>query len=196
MTDFSTAVTVEDIDAGVTDNPSMFYVVSRRKLAVLYILTLGMYGVYWFYQNWARYNRNSPDAAKAGHSVWPLPRAVFSIFFVHDLFARIKAYGSLKNEVGIWETRPHATILVGLLLLSNLLDRAVNKDIGAPFTDVLSLLILFPLAQQFALAQDMINLSCGDRHAESNSTFSGANIAWIVVGGLAWLLILWSLLLA
>ena len=196
MTDFSSAIGVENIDAGATGNPSMFYVVSRRKLAVLYILTLGGYGVYWFYQNWARYNRNSPDAASAGRSVWALPRAVFSVFFIHDLFARIKAYGSLKNEVGIWESKPHATILVGLLLLSNVLDRAVNKDIGAPYTDVLALLVLLPLAQQFALAQEMINISCGDRHGETNSKFSGANFAWILVGSAAWLLILWALLLA
>jgi hypothetical protein len=196
MTDFSNAITLEDIDTGVTDNPSMFYVVSQRKLVVLYILTLGMYGVYWFYQNWARYNRNAPTAQRAGNAIWALPRALFSVFFVHDLFAKVKAHGILNNEVGVWSTKPHATMMVMLLLVSNMLDRAANKDLGSPITDVLSLLILFPLAHQFALAQNMVNISCGDPHAEGNKKFTGANYAWIIFGSLAWLLILWTMLLA
>jgi hypothetical protein len=194
MTDLSKAVAVGEFDAAAAD-PSMFYVVSRRKLVVLYLLTLGFYGVYWHYQNWARYNRNSPNAARAGNGVWPLPRAVFSVFFVHDLLAKVKAQGSRINEVGIWDTKPHAILLVLLLLLSNVLDRAASKSVGSPYTDVLALLILFPLAHQYSMAQTMINLSCGDPKGKGNDRFGAANIAWMVVGGLLWLLLLLGLFL-
>lgn len=52
------------------------------------------------------------------------------------------------------------------------------------------------LAHQFALAQNMVNISCDDPRAEGNNKLTGANDAWITLGSLMWLLILWSLLLA
>ncbi|MFC5458340.1 hypothetical protein [Massilia niabensis] len=193
MTDFHHAATLDEIDAIALEEEPLFYVVSKRKFVLLYLATLGMYGAYWFYKNWARYNKISPHASKAGNGVWPLPRAVFAVFFVHSLFAKIKAYGSVKLEVGAWQDRSHATVLVVLLLLSNGLDRAANKSLGSPTTDILALLILLPLAHQLLQAQEMINISCGDPQGSGNAAFSTANYAWMIAGGLLWCLILLSI---
>ena len=51
-----------------------FYVVSTLKFWVMMITTLGIYRVYWSYKHWALYK------AKTGQSMWPVMRAIFSIF--------------------------------------------------------------------------------------------------------------------
>lgn len=195
MTDIHYVSTAADAEAPTTEDSALFYVVSTRKFLVLYLLTFGLYGVYWFYQNWARYNRHSPYAARAGNKLWPLPRAIFSIFFTHDLFRKIKTNAGLDPKVGAWAEKSEATILVALLLVSNVLDRAANKSLGSPVTDILSLLILFPLAYYFTRAQEMINACCRDPQGRGNSAFSAANYAWIVAGGLLWILVLIGLML-
>ena len=62
-----------------------FYVVSIPKFCVLYVATFGVYGLYWFYMHWQRYRRGHGQH----ESIWPVPRALFSIFFTHALVARM-----------------------------------------------------------------------------------------------------------
>ena len=194
MTDIHYATTLAEADAPAGDD-ALFYVVSIRKFTILYLATLGMYGVYWFYQNWARYNRNSPYAARAGNKIWPLPRAIFSVFFIHDLFRKVKAHAGLDKKVNAWSQGSDATFLVVLILLSNMLDRASAKSLGSPVTDVLSLLILLPLVHYFIRAQEMINISCRDQQGRGNADLSKANYAWIAFGALLWCLIVVGLFL-
>ena len=50
------------------------YVVAKTKFWVLFVGTFSLYGVYWFYRQWdAQKERN-------GLNIWPIWRAVFSIF--------------------------------------------------------------------------------------------------------------------
>jgi len=65
------------------ENETPFFPVSEGKLITLYILSFGLYGIYWFQQNW---KRQQPMMDKKIYPVW---RAVFSIFFTHSLFKRI-----------------------------------------------------------------------------------------------------------
>lgn len=60
-----------------------FYVVSRKKFMLLFVLTGGAYFFFWSYLNWARYKRAS-DA-----SVLPLVRGFFAYYFLFSLFGRI-----------------------------------------------------------------------------------------------------------
>lgn len=195
MTDINYVSTAADAEAAAGGDNALFYVVSTRKFLVLYLLTFGLYGVYWFYQNWARYNRNSPYAARAGNKLWPLPRAIFSVFFTHDLFRKIKTNAGLDPKVGAWSQKSDATFLVVLLLVSNMLDRAANKSLGSPVTDILSLLILLPLAHYLTRAQEMINICCRDPQGRTNAAFTAANYAWMVVGALLWVVVLIGLML-
>jgi hypothetical protein len=168
----------------------MFYVVSTRKLAILYVATFGLYALYWFYKNWDRYKDAWPYASEVGSTIWPVPRAVFSVFFVHSLFRKVKTHGEDKPAVARWSNMLDATQMVLLLLVASFLDRAARNSLGSPYTDWLSLAILAPLLFQFVKAQRMINLSCGDPAGTGNSGFSKANYAWIIVGGLWWVLVL------
>lgn len=165
----------------------VFYVVSRKKLAILYLATLGMYGTYWFYKNWSNYRNCRSDRFNTDRSIWPVPRGIFSIFFTHALFREIKAYGHDKATLAEWKNESQATKLVLTMLVSNTLDRLSYRSIGSPYTDLASLVIILPLLSQFLSAQHMINVSCGDPDGESNSRFTKANYAWITLGLISWI---------
>lgn len=170
-----------------------FYIVSRKKLAILFIATLGMYTVYWFYKNWSNYKNRISDNFGDDRSIWPVPRGIFAIFFTHALFREVKAYGHDKATVAEWNNESQATKLVLTMIVSNVLDRLSYRSIGSPYTDVASLLILAPLLAQVLSAQQMINVSCGDPNGESNSRFTNANYAWIVLGLLIWILVIFGI---
>lgn len=180
--------------ADVTDAP-MFYVVSLRKFTVLFLATLSLYSVYWFYKNWDRYKDKWPYASEVGSTIWPVPRAVFSVFFVHALFREVKAYGRADPVVAAWKNNWHATALVLLMLLSTFFDRAANRGLGSPGTDIASIVIIVPLLIEFRKAQAMINRSCDDAAGTGNSSYTKANYAWIAGGVVLWSLIILGLLL-
>jgi hypothetical protein len=160
------------------NNP--FYVVSSRKFLVLYVATLGSYIVYWIYRNWREYKLASNE------KVMPILRAIFSIFFIHELFRKVQEKLD-KNSINYsWKHRNLATYIVVLLLISNVLDRMSTKSAGSPFTDYASLIILAPLAYLFLNAQRAINIACGDENGSGNDKITAANIFWIVFGAALW----------
>jgi hypothetical protein len=195
MTD-NDATVVEETNIVTADSTPTFYVVSKRKMAILFVATMGMYMVYWFYKNWDRYKDKTPYASKVGSTIWPVPRAVFSIFFVHSLFRKVKEHGASKAVVAKWRYTLGASLLVITMIAAEILDRAANKSLGSPYTDFLSLVMLVPLVLQFLKAQEMINISCDDPSGATNSKFSKANYAWIIGGALFWLLVVASFFIA
>jgi hypothetical protein len=86
MIDNVYAAPTSNLNAPRTQENGMFYVVSERKFYLLFIATLGMYSVYWFYQNWATYKAGSSYGSSDAASIWPLGRTILAIFFVHALF--------------------------------------------------------------------------------------------------------------
>jgi hypothetical protein len=185
-----------DIHTRVADEELMFYVVSARKLMVLYLVTFGAYGVYWFYKNWDRYNKNWPGAAKAGKGIWPVPRALLPLFFTHRLFARIKDHGSIDPRVKAWPSGWQATVLLVLSMVSTKLNIAVGRSEEMSIANIFSLAILIPLAFQFLQVQEMINIGCNDRLGVTNDRLTGANYAWIAAGSLLWCFTIRGLLLS
>lgn len=156
-----------------------FYVVSSGKLLTLYFLTLGLYQLYWNFKNWSLHNR----ATDAG--VWPLPRAIFAVFFTHSLFRHIAGYDATGKR-GDWASSGAATGMVVLLIIGNILSRLSWKGIGSPTVDILSLLMLVPTGLLLKRVQAEVNARCGDPDGRGNARFTAANIAWCVAGGLFW----------
>ncbi len=167
---------------------SMFYVVSRRKLAILFIVTFGAYAIYWFYKNWSRYKHHASWSPEERPTVWPVPRAIFVIFFIHSLFSKVKEYGRDKPAVAAWGNTGVATFMVVLYIAIQVLDRLSSKSIGLPYTHILSLLCMVGLLFAFLNAQAMINASCNDPEGATNDKLTGANYAWIVVCGVIWVM--------
>jgi hypothetical protein len=160
-----------------------FYVVSPRKFLILFFATLSMYQVYWMYKNWALYRQAT------GEKLWPVPRAIYSVFFMHSLFRNVKTHKQ-EDAPGEWNNNASAWTIVGLLVVSNVLSRTSSRAIGSPYTDWLSLLVLIPLAFCFLPVQSQINARCGDPTGSSNDKLTGANIAWCVAGVVIWVLAL------
>ncbi|MES3024382.1 MAG: hypothetical protein V4857_22670 [Pseudomonadota bacterium] len=183
------AAPAADLDVPALDIDGKFYVVSPRKLAVLHILTLGAYAMYWFYRNWRAY-KESQQFGTDDSTLWPVPRAVFAVFFTHSLFRKIKEAGAGIEQVAQWGNNGHASLLVLLMIVSNGLDRASTANLGSPYTDWIAMLLLVPLVFCLLKAQEIINLTCGDPHGEGNSTFTGWNYFWIVLGSCLWIAIL------
>ena len=169
---------------GTHANNAAFYVVSIKKFLTLYIATLGAYQLYWFYRNWSLYRD------KYKEKIWPVPRAVFSIFFVHALFRYVRATIDREGKRIDWDPRSNATMLVVLIILSNMLNRASMRLDSEWFVDLASTIILAPSAYVFFKAQVAVNLSCGDPEGSHNGEFTTANFLWIGLGGLLWIAVI------
>ena len=180
------AVVAEVVDTNERDR---FYVVGARKFFVLYFLTLGMYRYVWAYKHWARLR------ARSGEPMWPVARAIFAIFFTHSLTEEIDHTLKRANVRHAWSPRSLATAWVTVVIIANICDRLAMKDIGSPFSDLLSLVLLLPEAYAAWRIQDAANRACGQPDAESNRQFTGANWFWMVIGGMWWVMVLLGLAL-
>jgi len=106
----------QDSNQSSNQAPPLF-AVSEGKLLTLYLLSFGLYGVYWFYKNW---QLQQPSMDK---KIYPLLRAIFSIFFTHSLFKRINKQASKLEKKHRFNANLLATIYVVTIVLSHLTDR-------------------------------------------------------------------------
>lgn len=161
-----------------------FYVVSPLKFCLLLVATLGLYQLYWFYMQWARYRRRTKE------TVWPIARAIFPIFFVHSLARHFDAAIRARGQRYDWSPGTTATIFVLAWLVNAVIDRLASREIGSPYTDMLSIAMLVPLGLSLLSLQRAANHACGDPQGASNRHFTWANYLWLVAGALIWLLVL------
>jgi hypothetical protein len=177
-----------DLALDSTASGSQFYVVSKQKMAVLLIATFGIYSIYWFYKNWRNYKDHSRESLR------PMFRAIFNIFYAHALFRKVDEVIKERGSSFEWSPGLLATLYVLLAVLSSACERLSAKEMGSPWTDVGSLATLPFLLLIFLKVQPAINLSQNDPDGVSNRNFSGANYAWIIFGGLFWILVLIGML--
>jgi hypothetical protein len=163
---------------------SGYYVVSIRKFTLLFFITLGLYSFYWFTVNWQAYKRES------GENIRPIARAIFSIFFVHSLYYKIDAKRAECNVSFAWSPKPLATAYVVLSIVGAILDRLAYLEAGSPLVDFLGIATLPFLYYIQLIPQKVVNAFEGDVDGESNDQFTTANIVWIVIGVLLWLMML------
>ncbi|OZG71791.1 hypothetical protein BTA51_19375 [Hahella sp. CCB-MM4] len=161
---------------------SQFYIVSIRKFLFLYIGTVGLYGFIWFYKNWAQYKRTN------NLSIWPVPRSIFYIFFTHTLFRKVDETLGERSKA-LWSPQTLATGFVLAAIVGSICDRLSYNDVGSPITDLVSLALLPVSAWLLCKAQQVINVACNDPEGQSNSQFTVANIIWLIIGALFWVLI-------
>jgi hypothetical protein len=161
-----------------------FYVVSAAKFAVLYLITFGLYSVYWNYKHWAMIKR-----ARNGDE-WPVARAIFSIFFQHSLTAEIEQRLRRQKIAFDWNPNARATAIVIVTLAMSLLDRLDRIGFDEPIYSVLTIACVPILAILRLQVQRAANAACNDANGRSNANFTAANIIWCVLGVLLWALIL------
>ena len=166
-----------------TESQPLFYVVSPKKFFVLFISTLGIYAVYWFYKNWANYK----DAGYDGG--WPVARGIFSVFFTHLLFRTVNE--KLEEQRKSFNGSPNAlaTAYVLLTLGSNLYEHLLPETVDTTWIDLLVILLIPVIAWPLYKAQLAINLLCNDLSGANNARFTPLNILFIIAGSIVWLFI-------
>lgn len=142
-----------------------FFAVSLTKLFVLSTLTLGLYEIYWFYQNWTRIKE------REGSNIVPVLRAVFSIFFCYSCFTLIRDRGA-KVKAGSLAAGPLAAGWILATLTWRLPD---------PYSWLTMVAIVFMLPVQ-ALANRINAIEAPSHHP--NGEFSAANWVVMVIGGI------------
>lgn len=180
--------TADLIDGELTSDS--FYIVSIKKFSILFLSTFGVYTLYWFYQNWALYR------ATTGEKMWPVMRAIFSIFFTHSLYRKVQEALDEKKVEFSWSPSNSASLYVLFVVVLEVVDRLANKEIGSPFTDLASIPLTGLVWYVMLIPQRAINASCGDSEGRSNDSLTAANIAWILFGLLIWALILLGVLVS
>ena len=142
-----------------------FFPVSLLKLAIMSLCTLGLYQVYWFYQNWKAVQRLTGEKLNA-----PI-RAIFYPLTCFSLFGRIREKG---EKVGVEVSFKAGALAIAVFVL-NLLWRLPD-----PY-GLVSLLGFAPLLPVQA-AVNVINRKIAPG-TDSNSRFQAWNIAGLAIGG-------------
>lgn len=187
MTDDPYAPPIARVDDAVERLPGEFYVVAPRKFLLLFVFTFGLYSIYWFYEHWTLYKRFNRQ------KLWPVPRSIFQIFFTHSLFREIDQRLRRTGRRHDWNADLSASGYVGVLIAGWIIDRVVPDDLSLGMRLVILVLSILLPALPLLSAQHAANRAEGDSSGTSNHALTGANIAWIVLGALFWLLILFGI---
>jgi hypothetical protein len=175
------------------ENETPFFPVSESKLITLYILSFGLYGIYWFQQNW---KRQQPMMDKKIYPVW---RAIFSVFFTHSLFKRIDQQAVHLPQQHKFNANVLATFFVAAIVVSNVIDRlSINTEETQSIINttliitsiVLFLLSAYPLTRVQATANRINN----DMLGYLNHKYSVWNYVLIILGVVSWLMLVMGLL--
>ncbi|BCD99494.1 hypothetical protein [Marinagarivorans cellulosilyticus] len=170
------------------DNSSMdqasakapFYVVSMGKFSALFISTMGLYQLYWFYKHWQLLG------AAQERNTLPFLRAIFDIFFITFLCKEIAEEEKKQGQNYRWNPQAVALGFIAINIISFIIRNAViEKAIGQSW-----LMLLLPLffGNYYYLykIQLVANRVCHDPFGHANSTITPINHAWVIFGMLSW----------
>ena len=149
----------------------VFFPISTLKLALMSIVTFGLYEIYWFYQNWKLVQHDPAQKLNA-----PI-RAVFYPIMAYALFRRI-AEAAAREQLG--------TLQAGALAVAVFVMSALWR-LPDPWwlVSFLSFVPLLPVQQSV----NALNRKLAPQ-ADPNRRFSAWNIFGLVAGGLFFLLAL------
>jgi hypothetical protein len=181
-------------DGALASEQPRFFPVSEGKLMTLYILSFGLYGVFWFYRNW-KLQQKMMDK-----KIYPAWRAIFSIFYTHSLFRLIDQQASNLERRHRFNANVLATFFVFTIIASNVLDRitmgtGMLENLPDNLVIIVSLALFFLSTYPLLKVQATINRINNDMLGYLNYKYSLANYALIAIGTVLWLLIALGLLL-
>jgi hypothetical protein len=165
--------TFDHQDAG----PPQFFQVAPWKLVLMIFATLGFYQIFWLYQHWRLVKtRDRSD-------IWPVPRAIFSVFFCYSLFKRVRDDGVARQLSG----PPAAGALATAWILCSIAWRLPGS---VAFLGMISWVVVVPI-QAYA---NRINAQAAP-NAPRNDRLTWLN--WIAVGlaAIFWILVVVGLTL-
>lgn len=168
-------------DLALDKQGSWFFSVSKRKFLIMMIATCGNYSLYWFYKNWALYREAT------GQSIWPVPRAIFGMFFIYQLFNRADKWLTTRNANFQWHPKALAwawiAACIGIWISTALV---MEQIIGQRTQTVIGVGIIITCIFSLTQALPAMNVAAEDPHGEKNKRLTKANYFWIVMGLLQW----------
>lgn len=179
--------------AAADTNEPQFFPVSEGKLITLYLLSFGLYGIYWFYQNW------TIQQPKMDKKIMPLMRAIFSIFFTHSLFRIIDKSAEHLDKEHKFNANVLATVFVAAIVVSNVIDRlSLNSsafiDMSSNTIIITSIIIFFFSVYPIVKVQGTVNRINGDLLGYLNYKYSIWNYLLMAIGISMWALMAMGLL--
>ncbi|WP_430462336.1 hypothetical protein ACQUQU_05950 [Thalassolituus sp. LLYu03] len=159
-----------------TASGAAFFQVGTEKLIELSLLTFGLYGFWWTWQQW--------QSLKArGEAVNPWVRTLLSVIWQYDLYRRIATRTRTEDMACRW----HALRLHGLFVGFTLVPLWLLAT-DHPWGLLINLMTLLPNV----LVNQSIN-AINEKYLpfyEQNTELSGRNWAAVVAGVVAWLTLL------
>lgn len=176
--------------AAIGDAMPAFYAVSQFKMTMLFMATFGLYAFYWQYKNWALYKQHERRIEGDDRDIWPIARAIFSIFFVHALLREALAYARLNNRAASCNVALVGAAMVLISIVMNVLNAFPDPSPYAEMALLGQLVLLVPLLFAYRAAQEMMNAACGDAAGKSNASIETVNLLFIVPGAILWVLLI------
>lgn len=176
-------VDVDPSAAGVSfAGGAPLFAVSTTKLVVMSIATLGLYQFYWMYKHWQSIRTQS------GEDISPFWRAFFGIFFINQLFTRMRA----QTVSGGVEAGASTGGLAAGYIISNILGQVLSRLRYPGLGIFVGMLSVVPIV----IMQGEVNsyIDAVYPTADRNGRFSPANIVLIILGALFWALVMIGLL--
>lgn len=169
------ALQSETDDAALPQAPQhAFFPVATHKFIVLSVCTFSLYDFYWFYRNWQRIKQQT------GESLSPFWRAFFGPLWNFSLLRRIRDTAEVAGVAVSWSSGLLATAYLLLTITWRLPDPWWLVGIG-------TFVPLLPALRTVRLINDRVG------SPESlNESYSGANVATILIGGIVVLLALFG----
>jgi len=120
-----------------TSAETLYYPVSVPKFLLMWIMTLGAYGLYWFYKNYAYIKRRD------GTSIMPIARGIFNLFWYYPVYKDLTRH---KENSSVKATMP--PLFVGgvfavFFFIANLLSNRGDNFVLISF--ILSGLLIVPM---------------------------------------------------
>lgn len=148
------------------DSMPIYFPVSLTKFIVMHFCTVGMYQLYWFYENWKLIlEREQSDAS-------PFWKTFFMFIYCYTLFEKVRSSAAALKIAHSISVHILAT---GWILLSTLWLLPDPYGLVA----LLSIVFLIPVQQ----AANRVNESLAPGH-DRNERFTALNMVAVVIGGL------------
>jgi hypothetical protein len=164
---------VLDENITIDDTKVEAEILDTNKFLLLYCLSFGLYGVWWMYKSWRFFKE------KESSDILPAARAIFSIFFLYNLFDKIKIFARTHGFVNNYSSIGLYIAFLVLNFLSRLPEPYWFISFAACFCFIQPLSAL-----NFAIENSNLY------HVKKENGFSTRQIILIVLGILFWILVL------
>jgi len=157
-------------------------IISLKKFIFLYIISCGLYGMWWVYKSWRFFQQ------KEKSNIMPAVRTFFSIFFLYSFFKKILY---LAKEKGYTYGYSAILLFVGFIFTHLLVTVISYMSEPLGLISIFNFVFLIPSFKALNFAKqkstDFIKIE--------QESFNGRQIVLIVLGAMFWILILIGLFL-